>query len=43
MDRLETFPEGFLNGEVWKRFWTEDPHGAEREQEEAVREASSQR
>lgn len=42
MDRLETFPAGFLNGEVWKRFWTEDPHGAEHEPEEAVREASSQ-
>jgi hypothetical protein len=37
MDRLETFPEGFLNGEVWKRFWTEEPNWAEQEQAEEVR------
>lgn len=41
MDRLDTFPEGFLDGEVWKRFWTEAPNWAEQEPAEEVREASS--
>ena len=24
LDQLDQIPEGFLNGEVWKRFWTEE-------------------
>ncbi len=24
-DDLDGIPEGFQNGEVWKRFWTEEP------------------
>ena len=35
MDRLDdTFPNGFLNGEVWKRFWTEEPNFALEQREE---------
>ena len=25
MDKLEQVPPGFLNGETWKRFWSEEP------------------
>jgi hypothetical protein len=25
LERLTDIPEGFLNGEVWRRFWTEEP------------------
>ncbi len=26
MNQLEQVPEGFLNGETWRRFCTEDPN-----------------
>jgi hypothetical protein len=26
MDQLDRIPEGFLNGDTWKRFWSEEPH-----------------
>ncbi|MBI4447298.1 MAG: hypothetical protein HY645_15505 [Acidobacteria bacterium] len=26
MDKLDWLPEGFLNGDTWKRFWTEEPN-----------------
>lgn len=26
MDQLERVPQGFLNGETWKRFWSEEPN-----------------
>jgi hypothetical protein len=26
MDQLERVPPGFLNGETWKRFWSEEPN-----------------
>lgn len=26
MDQLDRVPEGFLNGETWKRFWKEEPN-----------------
>ena len=26
MDQIERVPQGFLNGETWKRFWSEEPN-----------------
>ncbi|MEE8161082.1 MAG: hypothetical protein V3T61_05550, partial [Acidobacteriota bacterium] len=34
--QLEQIPEEFLNGEVWKRFYTEEPYNQAAEEKEAV-------